>query len=412
MALRKLIKKSGSFINGATKTVKGFQNKMHKLKDKLKEREEKHAHLQLKQISKEKAVERMVVDLSVNSVVKSTFSIIGILLLVYFLYLIQSILLIFFVSLFLASVFNPGVDFFQRRGIPRPIGLIICYLFVLALLIFLVGSLVPIIIEQVKEIASNIGIYVNVLFNDENATLPFADKWMPLANDLWSTVDREQIIASLQTALENLGAKLGDWTGNAFGAVIAISAGLLNMVMVLFITFFIVIDKKNLHSFFLSLFPSKHGGYLSTKIHIMQEKIGDWIRGQLLLGLIMGIITFIAFKVLGIKYATTLALISGISEFVPYVGPIVTFASAALIAINQGTTTFLLLIVAYLIIQTIEGNVLVPLIMSKSVGINPIIVIIAMLVGWQFLGILGMIIAVPLAKIISIFVEDYRGRLK
>ncbi len=412
MQFKKIIKKSTNLIDGVSKTFKVFQNKVNSLKKRIKEEENELSEIEAKSPMEGKKTERMVVDLSVNSVVKSTFAIIGILVLVYLLYLIKNILLIFFVSLFLASVFNPGVDFFERKGVPRSIGLIICYLLVLALLIVLVGSLVPIIIEQVKEIASNIGVYVNTLFNGENANLPFADKWMPLANDLLSAVDREQIVASLQTALENLGAKLGDWTGNAFGAIMAISAGLLNMVMVLFITFFIVIDKQNLHTFFLSLFPSRHGGYLSKKIHTIQEKIGDWIRGQLLLSISMGIITFVAFKVLGIKYATTLALISGISEFVPYLGPIVTFASAALIAINQGMTTFLLLIVVYIIIQTVEGNVLVPLIMSKSVGINPIIVIIAMLIGWQFLGILGMIIAVPLAKIVSIFVEDYRGRLK
>jgi len=412
MSLKNFIKKSSKLVKETSQTFKGFQKKVNKLKNNLKDRKGISRSISIEPHKKDIKTERMVVDLSVNSVAKSTFTIISILVLVYFLYLIKSILLIFFVSLFLASVFNPGVDFFERKGISRSIGLVICYILVLALLIFLVGSLVPIIIEQIKEITNNIGIYVNTLFNDENINLPFANKWMPLINDLWSTVDREEIILTLKTTLENLGSKLGDWTGNALGAIITISAGLLNMVMVLFITFFIVIDKQNLHSFFLSLFPSRHGGYLSTKIHTMQEKIGDWIRGQILLSIVMGIISFIAFKILGIKYATTLALISGISEFVPYVGPIVTFASAALIAINQGTTTFLLLIVAYVIIQTLEGNVLVPLIMSKSVGINPIIVIIAMLVGWQFLGILGMILAVPLAKIIAIFVEDYQGRVK
>lgn len=412
MPIRKLFKKSSRFAKNASKTLQGLQDTVGKLKKKLEEREVNKDKFETLPRQKERKQERMTVDLSVISVVKSTLAVIAILALTYLFYEVRSILLIFFTALFLASVINPGVDFLQRYKIPRSFGVVVIYILALALIIFIVGSLVPIIIEQVKEIGNNIGTYVNILFNGEDVNLPFADTWVPLVNDLWSAVDREQIISTIQTALENVGKILGDWTGNAFGAIIAISAGILNMVMILFITFFIVIDKQNLHSFFLSLFPSRHGDYLSTKIHTIQEKIGDWIRGQLLLSIAMGTISFIAFKILGIKYATTLALISGISEFVPYVGPIITFSSAALIAINQGTTTFLLLIVAYVIIQTIEGNVLVPLIMSKSVGINPIIVIIAMLMGWQFLGVPGMIIAVPLAKIVSIFIEDYRGKVK
>lgn len=411
MSFKKLFHRSKGFLEITTDFLKIFQKKTQKLRKESKIGTELH-HTETQKFPSIKKEERMVVELSVISVAKSTLTIIAILALVYFLYIIKSILLIFFVALFLASVFNPGVDFFESKGVPRALGLVICYVLVLALLIFMVGSLVPIIIEQVTEIANNIGVYVNNLFNGETVDLPFAEKWMPILNDLWTNVDREQIITTLKSALENIGSKLGDWTGNILGAVIAVSAGLMNMIMVLFITFFIVIDKKNLHSFFLSLFPSKHGGYLSEKIHMMQLKIGAWIRGQLLLSLAMGLLTFVIFKILGIKYAATLALISGIAEFVPYLGPIVTFASAGLIAINQGATVFFMLIIAYVVIQTIEGNVLVPLIMSKSVGINPIIVIIAMLIGWQFLDVGGMIMAVPLAKIVSLFVEDYRDKLK
>ena len=413
MPIKKLIKKTGDFINNASNTFKQLQKRAIALKERIHEQEEVIKKIEEPPVSKHDGIsERVMVELSVHSVVKSAVAVMGILILAYFLYLIKSILIIFFVSLFLASVFNPGVDFFQRHKVPRWLGLIIIYFLVFALLIFLVGSLVPIIIEQLKEIANNLSGYINTLFNDENATLPFADKWQPLVGDIWSAVDREQIISSLQTALENLGSKLGDWTGNALGAVISISAGIMNMVMVMFITFFIVIDRKNLHTFFLSLFPSKYGAYLSKKNHIIQENIGDWISGQLLLSVVMGLITFIVFSILGIKYAATLAIISGISEFIPYIGPIITFASAGLIAINQSTGTFLWLVVAYVIIQAFEGNILVPLIMSKSVGINPIIIILAMLIGWQFLGVLGMIIAIPLAKIISIFIEDYRDKVK
>ena len=406
MDFKNLFKKSSSLIGGASKTFKIFQKKVNKLKEQIREQEEHLDEIDSKTSKKKQKTERMTVDLSINSVVKSTLAIMAILALAYFLYEIKSTIIIFFASLFLASVINPGVDFLQKYKIPRYIGVFITYFLVFAILIYIIVSMVPIILEQLSGIAETIGVkelsnIINEIQVLIQSFLVKYDDWITLIQEV---LKEEKMIAVLK---ESFGQLEG-----VFKGIMLFFATIANVVMVLFITFFIVIDKKNLHAFFISLFPSRHGTYLADKTHIIQSKIGDWIRGQLLLGITMGLITFIVFKILGIKYAMTLAFISAIAEFIPYVGPLITFALAGLIAINQGVVTFMWLCFGYIIIQAAEGNILVPLIMRKSVGMNPITVIVSMLVGWEFWGIPGMIIAIPLAKIVSIFIEDYRGRLK
>ena len=149
--------------------------------------------------------------------------------------------------------------------------------------------------------------------------------------------------------------------------------------------------------------------------------MGEWIRGQLLLAVAMGILTFIFFSIIKLDYALTLSMLSALAEFIPYFGPIITFTSAALIALNQDPVLVIWLIPAYTILQLLEGNVLVPLIVGRAVGLNPIVVIFALLTGASLgytlgggvgLAVVGMIIAVPTANIISLFVEDYTGKNK
>ena len=136
----------------------------------------------------------------------------------------------------------------------------------------------------------------------------------------------------------------------------------------------------------------------------------------------MGLLTFIVFSIIGLKYALTLAMVSAMAEFIPYLGPLITFFSAALIALNQDPMLLIYLVPAYAVMQFLEGNIMVPLIVGKSVGLNPVVILFALLSGATIgiklgdgsiaLGLIGMIIAVPVANIISIFVQDYTEKIK
>jgi predicted PurR-regulated permease PerM len=164
--------------------------------------------------------------------------------------------------------------------------------------------------------------------------------------------------------------------------------------------------------FFVSLFPSKHGAYIVDKLELIKHRVGYWLRGQVALMCAMFLVSFILFSILGVKYALTLAMLAGLMEIVPVVGPIIAGIPALLVAFNQSATLSLIVLVALIVLQQIENNVLVPMIMRKAVGLSPIIVMLSMMIGFKTLGVLGAIIAIPVSTCISIFVFDYTTKTK
>lgn len=414
------------FLNRSTKIfLKKSQKKINELRNKLdrlrlsEQKLEKDEKKLKKIISDPKNEVRVVI--SVDSVVRATIAIFLLFALVYILGIIKSIIIIFLVALFLAAAFNPAIDKLEKYHIPRPLGIIAMYIIVLGIFVVMITSLVPIIAEQIASLAVSVKDIIYTIVNGGNTDSWIISKIQPVANQIWESVDQTQVTNYLTTSLSDLASRLTNFAGNAIGAVFAIFNGLFNMLLVLIITFFMVVSSKNTSNFFHSLFPHKYSGYISEKSKQISIRIGEWIRGQVLLAIVMGIISYIVFSIMGLNYALTLSMVSALAEFIPYLGPLITFVSAALIALNQDPVLLLWLIPIYIILQFLEGNILIPLIVGRSVGLNPIVVLFALLCGATIgysvdgsigLGLVGMIIAVPLANIISMFVSDYTEKNK
>jgi predicted PurR-regulated permease PerM len=168
------------------------------------------------------------------------------------------------------------------------------------------------------------------------------------------------------------------------------------------------VEKHSVDRFIFAFIPLKHEEYLAHKIMLVQRKIGFWVRGMLIMMLSMGALVFIGLVILRVNYATVLAIIAGILELVPVVGPLIAWLIAVPIVLNQGSFAILLAVtILYFVVQQIEGHVLIPIVMKKVVGLNPIVILFALLVGFEFLGILGAVLSVPVATMISIFVNDF-----
>lgn len=414
------------FLNRSTKSfLKKSQKKINELKDKLdklrlsEQRLEKDEMILKKKVTTPKHEVRVV--LSVDSVVRSTIAILLLLALVYILGLIKGIIIIFLVALFLAAAFNPAIDKLEKHRIPRPLGIVFMYIIVLGIFVIMITSLVPIIAEQIASLAGSVKDIIFTIVSGKNTDSWIIEKIQPFANQIWESVDQTQVTNYLTTSLSDLATRLTSFAGNAIGAVLAVFNGLFNMLLVLIISFFMVVNSKNTTNFFHSLFPHKYSGYISDKSKQISIRIGEWIRGQVLLAIVMGIISYIVFSIMGLHYALTLSMVSALAEFVPYLGPLITFTSAALIALNQDPVLLIWLIPVYIILQFLEGNILIPLIVGRSVGLNPIVVLFALLCGATIgysmnesigLGLVGMIIAVPMANIISMFVSEYTEKNK
>jgi predicted PurR-regulated permease PerM len=280
-----------------------------------------------------------------------------------------------------------------------------------------VYSLIPIIVEQIITLTQNIGKVVNNILADKNFEFPFSKELKPFYDGFVKNIDKQQLISELQKTLSTISTQLANIAGNSLSALGAVFNGILNAFIVLVITFFMVIDKKAINGFFRSLIPARYAPYFTIKTRQMQDKIGGWVRGQFLLCLTIGILTYIGLFILqwfgiDIQYKETLAVVAGVTEIIPFIGPVIGAIPAVLIATNISGWAILWVILLYFIIQTLENNIIVNMVMNKEVGLNPIIIMVSMMIGAQFFGVLGVLLAIPVATSISVLVEDYLEKEK
>lgn len=407
--------------NPLNQFLKKTQSKLKKMREhvnRLKKEQRQHREEIAEQLKKIKPAapekkQHVVMEFSMASVAKATLVILGLLLLARFLYEIQNLLILVFVSLFLSAALDGIVDRLQERRIPRAVSIIGIYVVFLLVVVLFVSTLVPLVATQTLELALRVrDLITNLTQDDKVWALPYTGQLREIVTQFLQGVDQETLIANLQTGLEQLGKQLQNLAGNTAVALKTVFNGIFNVLLVMVLTFLMVVDEKGIDEFILSLFPSRHAHYILAKSDAVKEKIGFWLRGQLKLMLAIGVITFIVLTLLGVEYALTLALIAGIAEILPVIGPLIAMIPALLIGLNVSLGMAFWIFVTYIVIQQVEGNVLVPLIMNKAVGLSPLIIIVAMLVGYQFLGILGIIISVPVATALSIFIKDYTVKAK
>jgi predicted PurR-regulated permease PerM len=357
---------------------------------------------------KETKEKKYLIELSLGSIAKATVIIILLLLLFYFLYSIWDILIIFFISFLLASAFDPTVDYLQKKKIPRGIGVTIILIVILFIIGIVISNIIPIVASQIVDLATSISDFISNLNKDSFEKIPYFSKIRPYIFQFLETIDFEQVKQGLMVLADQL-LSVG---GNLWGALITIAGSLFNIFMVIVLTFFMSVEEKSIDNFLISLFPSRYTKYINTRISASKEKIGYWLRGQFALCVIIGILVYIGLSILGVNYAATLALIAALTELVPYLGPIIAWLITIPVAANQSPWLMLWVTILYILIQAFEENIIVPIIMEKAVGLSPIIIIFALMVGYHFVGIPGIILSIPVAATISIFIKDYTHKKK
>ncbi len=307
----------------------------------------------------------------------------------WFLWYIREIVAMFVVAIMLASVIDPFADWFAKKRIPRGLAVLIVYTVLLALMSLIVIVLVPIVIEQSGQLIENLSASSGSLI----------DSFVQFQQ-------RHQFLDSLTSGLESFQQSITASVGSVFTTVKGFFGGIAALIIVLVLAFYMVVEEDSMRRYFRSLAPAEYQPYLTQTLKKMQIKIGAWLRGQIILGFFIGLAVYIGLKLLGVPYALLLAIIAGLFEIVPYVGPIISLIPAAIIGFAQSPVLGVAVVILYLILQQVENNVLVPKIMQKVTGLSPILSIAALLVGIQVGGLVGAILAIPLATMIAVVVED------
>lgn len=315
-----------------------------------------------------------------------------VLILMYFLYLISDIIMVLFVSLIFASALDPWVDWLQTKKVPRAFSMILIYALLLSLVGFILVSIVPPIAKEFGDLVANFPNYVEKL-NDSFSSI----KNFGLSHGL---------ISDVGSGLGFIDSNLQGAAGGLFSTVSGIFGSIVSFFLILVLTFYMVVEENAIKKLVWSLAPVEHQPYIMNLLNRIQKKIGLWLRGQLILSLVIFLMAYIGLLVMGVKYALVLALIAGITEFVPYLGPILGAVPAVFLAFTQSPLLALFVGIFYYVIQWTENNILVPKVMEKTVGLNPIISITVMLVGFQLAGIIGAIMSIPVATAASVIVGD------
>lgn len=321
--------------------------------------------------------QKQLISISTGTILK----IIAIFAALWFVWFVRDILAILFVALMLAALIDPFADWFQVKKIPRALAVLIVYLALLLIVGFVVLLIIPPFIEQISSLLANFGYYDQVA------------GWFGRFSSLtFEGGNLSQITSSFQQVFATLSGFLG---------------GVAAMVIALVLTFYMVVEENAARRLFKNIAPTKYQPHLAKLFAKMQKKIGAWLRGQIVLGLIVGVAAYIGLSILGVKYALVLAIMAGLFEIIPYVGPVAAAIPAVILSMLQSPIKGLLVIVLYIIIQWLENNILVPKIMQKVTGLNPIVSIVALLVGLKIAGVIGAILAIPVATMVAVILEDY-----
>lgn len=313
--------------------------------------------------------------------------------LLWFIYLVKDVILILIVALILASAFNPWVTWLKARRVPRIVGVLVIYLLVFGIFALSVGMLIPPIVEQLSQIGNHFPEYYDRITNDFENFKDFSIS--------------SGILGNVEEAISSLQVNIAQTTRGIFSSLISIFGGFFAFIGVVVITFYMLIEENAVKRFLGAVAPEKVQPYLNHIANRIQEKISQWLRGQIILSVIIGAMSYVGLLLLGVDYALVLALWAGLTEFIPYLGPFIGAVPAVFIAFTVSPFTAVLVIALYALIQQLENNFIVPRVMSKAVGLNPLIVIIVMLVGAKLAGLIGIVLAVPITLIIEIFFRDF-----
>lgn len=295
-------------------------------------------------------------------------------------YIIRDLLLILFVGLILMSALSPLINLFSKLKLPKALGIAITYIIIIAAISGLFALILPPLIEETGKLVS---------------TLP------PLLDKLFTNITIDKTV--LQTQLTS-------FSKNIFSITLSIFDNLLTIIFLLVLTFYLLLERENLEERFAALFIGRSERVKKLIVKI-EEKLGGWLRGQLVLSLIIGILSYVGLTILGIPYALPLATVAGVMEVVPVIGPIVSAIPSVMIALTISPILSLGVAAMYFVIQQLENHLIVPQVMKRAVGLNPLVVILAIAVGSRLLGITGALLAVPIAVVLQIIVaEVIKGR--
>ena len=327
--------------------------------------------------------EKEIVDLSLASIVRTVALVVGALLL----FVLRDIVLLLFTAFIIGSGFYLIGQFLQRRlGVPYKVGVTGA---VLGLAIVVGGLLYP-IVPRLAEDMSNLQQQIPTFIEQ-------GKKWRQTVSSETNeaaSVSTEQV----NTYAQNVVSGVFFTTRNILG-------GAVYTLVLVVISLYLAFEPRNLEEMISDFWPAGRREAVRQTVINAREKVGNWIIGQGIIAVILGVLSYVALWLLGVENALLLGIIAGFLNLIPFIGPILSLIPAAIFGFLESIQVGVGVIIAYIVIQQLEGSFLTPAIMNQVTGLSHILIIISILVGGTLAGALGAIIAIPFMSVLSLFVK-------
>ncbi len=307
---------------------------------------------------------------------KTIFFITGFLALLWALFQIRDVIVLLFVAIIFMSALAPVVEYLQKLRFPKTLAITISYLVILSIIVGLISLVTIPIIEQTSNLLQALPANIQQLLPEEG----------PINKSL-------------------IQDQLKDFSRNALDFTLTIFNNFIAFISVAVLTFYLLIERDRLDNLVAQFFVGREDKARQV-VRKIEDKLGAWLRGQIALSLIIGVLVYLVLFIFGVPYALPLAILAGLLEVVPVIGPIISAIPAIVVAYTISPLLALFIAISFFVIQQLENNLIVPQVMKKAVGINPLIVILGVSVGGKLLGIAGALLAVPITVVAQIITED------
>ncbi|PIY72525.1 hypothetical protein COY87_00475 [Candidatus Roizmanbacteria bacterium CG_4_10_14_0_8_um_filter_33_9] len=314
------------------------------------------------------------VEVSAKTIIFTVFFI----LLLFLFWVVRDLLFSLFIAFIIMSAVKPPVAYFEKKGIPRKLTTFLVFVFLFVFFGFLLSWIIPPLSQEVSLFVK----YAPLMFRHINSPI------LSLLN------------------LQSLTQYIPGVTNQALTIIKSIVSNAMFLVGTVFFSFYFTAEKDVVEKIVIRFFNETKTRRVVTLFDRIEKRMSAWLWGELLLMTVIGCMTFVGLNLIGVRYALPLAIIAGLLEVIPNLGPVLSTIPAFFIAITQSYFLGFSTIALYFIVQQLENNLIVPYIMRKAVGINPIVTLIALIVGGRVGGILGILLAIPLTLFFESIVSE------
>lgn len=308
-------------------------------------------------------------------------------------YIIRDILTALIFAVIIASAIEPSIEWLKSYRVPRLAGVVLVYVAIGAILFFSLYLVFPLFADEFRAISSTYPALQDRLISELQRVdiLPFGEYF------------RENVEGVVQIPTEFF-ASLG---GGIINFASAVFGGVFTFFLIVVFSFYLATQENGIENFLRLIAPVEYEPYLIDLWKRSQRKLGRWMRAQMLLGAIVGVLIFFGLTILGLEHAMFFAILAAIFEVIPVVGPILAAVPAVLVAVFISPALAIWVVILYIVVQQIESHVIVPVVMRTTVGLSPLIVVLALLIGAKLGGIFGILLSVPLTAIGAELINDW-----